>query len=176
MTARHLLITLALCMQACTCGKGTPISRGDAPPVVVVDPDEAKAPPALAEKEPNDTRAEAQALVSGKWNEGSLKKKGEGKKPGDQDWYRVKLSSAAAILHATLTGIPDVDLVLEAFNGSGKRLVKVNNNSAGGGEVLVNLAVGDEDVFLRVRARGGAASAKKYRLTYKLREIGRAHV
>lgn len=169
MPARHALIYLALILQACTCNKGAPIPRGDAPPVVVVDPDEAKAPPADPEKEPNDSRVEAQPLAAAKWVEGSLKKIEEVKN-GDQDWYRVKLTTTASILHATLTGVPGLDLVLEAYSAGGKRLVKVNNNSAGGGEVLINLAVRDEDVFLRVREKGGKASAKKYRISYKVRD------
>ena len=166
---RWILLTALFSLQACTCNRGTPITRGDAPPVVVVDPDEAKIPPADAEKEPNDSRKSAQLMARDKWIEGALRSSPD--QARDQDWYRIKISQGSSILRATLTGVPGLDLVLEAFNAGGKRLVSVNNNAAGGGEVLVNLAVLDEDVYLRVsRTKGASSSRGRYRITYRLRD------
>ena len=170
MLMRWILLVLLISLQACTCNRGTPITRGDAPAVVVVDPDEARLPPADPEKEPNDSREAAQLMVKDKWIEGTLGPS-SAQKTGDHDWYRITISGESSILRATLTGVPGLDLALEAYNAGGKRQVLVNNNTAGGGEVLVNLAVRDEDVFLRVsEVKGRSSSTGRYRVSVRLRE------
>lgn len=177
-----LPVLLSLCLLGgCTCNNSRPISRGDALPVVVVDPDEIQRVPATPEREPNDTAAQAQPLVPDDWIEGSVTAPGSGKQ-ADLDWYRVKTPRQATILSATLAGVPGQDLMLEAMDARGKRLVKVDNNGAGGSELLVNLTVADEDVFLRVRQKppatrrgtpptpGQTGARGRYRLGYRLRQ------
>jgi hypothetical protein len=82
------------------------------------------------------------------------------------------------ILSATLSGVADADLVLEAWNESpargggtpkGERLVHIDNSGAGEGEVLKNLAVEKGVIYLLVREAKGRPTAGRYRLTFGLR-------
>ena len=162
------LCVALLLLPACRCGEPAPSRSGKNPPVVVVDPDEVNRPKPLEEKEPNDRRREAQDLPSDRQVEGQLEKRES--RRGDVDWYRFRCDVAGQVATVELTGIPDGDLVLEAFDERGKRLVQVNNTRDGGGETLVNLAAEAGSTFLvRVRARKGKVGNGRYRISYSLR-------
>lgn len=170
-----LWLTLASLLPTggCKCDQRSAAPRRSKPAVVVVEPDESGLPAAVPEREPNDLRSTAQPLSADKRVAGTIGPPGDGK-AGDQDWFRVKAPGKPQMLVATLGGVPGVDLVLEAYGSQGKRLVKVNNNPAGGGEVLVNLAVDRQEVYLRVTAVGAGGGAKAggtpYRIGYRLRQ------
>ncbi len=172
-----LAAVLPLVAAGCRCSGrgGGPARRG--PAVVVVDPDELVRASAAPEQEPNDERRQAQELELEKPVGGTLsaRTKDGGR---DQDWYRIPVE-VNRILEASLSGIAAADLVLEAFSAEGKRLVKVNNHGEGGGEALVNLAVGPGRYYLRVTSRPPTSAAKVgsraagnrvYRISYKLRD------
>jgi hypothetical protein len=128
-------------LPACRCSAPRRLSSGKGPAVVIVDPRDDKA--ALAEKEPNNQLEQATPLPASEVLEGKLDAL------GDVDWYRVEVSKAG-ILSATLRGVPQQDLVLEAYSKAGKRLVLVDNARAGGGEVLANLAVTAGSYYLKI--------------------------
>ncbi len=150
-------------LGGCTCGERSRPARGDAPAVLIVDPEEDTAE-ALAEQEPNDTPARAQGLDPEERVQGALQR------AGDEDWYRVGATADGQVLSATVSGVVGLDLVLEAYDAAGQRLMRVDNGQQGSGEVLVNLAVEAGGYTLRVLEKGGQASgAGTYRLSYRLR-------
>ncbi len=181
------LIAAVLVVRAGGCGKGggsAEAGKGGGG-VVVVDPDEVGRPPATPEEEPNDTATQAQELPPDRAVEGTLAEK----PGGDRDWYRIEIKAPKQILTATVTGVAELDLVLEAFGtgGSGaapaparrsraaaathrpERLVRINNSKVGEGEVLVNLAPAPGTTYLLVREAKGQGSAGRYRISYALR-------
>lgn len=159
-----MLLLLTGALSACTCNKRVTGGQGDRPPVVVVDPDEIGRPKPTAEVEPNNSRKQAQDLSEERSLEGALSG------PADADWYRIQVAAEGEILRATLSGASDLDLVLEAFDEAGKRLVRVNNSQQGGGEVLVNLATRPGTFFLKVGEAKGRSGVGRYRIGYVLRE------
>ena len=161
-----MLVALALLTQGCTCNSRLSARAGDSPAVVVVDPEEASRPKPVAEEEPNNQRPQAQALVEGTAVEGAL---GGGSGKPDVDWYRLQVTSEQ-VLTVTLSGVPDADLSLEAFDDQERRLVRVNNSREGGGEVLVNLGVRSATYHFRVKAVKGKTGTGRYRIGYALRQ------
>ncbi len=151
-------------LLSCDC-KAPPASTPDkGPAVVVVDPEEADAPPATAETEPNDSRKLAQPLKAGEWIEAAMSEK-------NTDWFRLNFteSESPQVAQVRVRGVTGLNLRLEAFNAEGKRLVKVDNAGEGGGEVLVNLSVEPGIGFLRVSEVKGLGTTLPYRIGYSLR-------
>jgi hypothetical protein len=152
---------------ACQCEEEASLRKSNQPAVVVVDPEDADQPAVAREEEPNDSRRRAQALGAEARVAGSFRATDE--KRGDIDWYRVEIAEPDQILTTTLAGVPDLDVVLEAFSSEGERLVKVNNTGEGGGEVLVNLAPDPGMVLLRVREAKRRHGPGHYRIGFELR-------
>lgn len=164
----NVMSTLTIVLgSGCTCDRDSRSDGQGQPPVVIVDPDELERPRADPEHEPNDDRSQAQALLAEQWIEAALSPARDRSK--DVDYYRIQVEEGDHILSGMLTGVKDLDLVLEAYADDGQRLVRVNNTKEGGGEVLVNLAVAGGRYFLAVREAKGRASTDRYRINYQLR-------
>jgi hypothetical protein len=173
------LLPVLLPLSSCTCGGKDERGKKGRPTVVVVDPDEVGRPKPTPEVEPNDTHKRAQPLLKDTWVEGTI---GSEK---DRDTYRVDVTEGGQVLQATLSGAKGLDLAIEAWGapanslgGGGppprpsakrERLVRVNNNKEGEGEVLVNLGVDPGATYLVVREVKGQSSTASYRLAYQLR-------
>jgi hypothetical protein len=125
--------------------------------------------PSTFEKEPNDIAAMATLLprdrpVSG--HVGNPRPDGE----PDFDYYRIPAGSGLRAVTAKITGVPEVDLVLELFDSTGKLVTKVDHAHQGEGESLGPVAIGSGEAFVRARpvwTAGQAApgSATPYELT-----------
>jgi eukaryotic-like serine/threonine-protein kinase len=125
--------------------------------------------PSTFEKEPNDVAAMATLLprdrpVSG--HVGSPRPDGE----PDFDYYRIPAGSGPRAVTAKITGVPDVDLVLELFDSTGKLLTKVDHARQGEGESLGPVAIGSGEAFVRARpvwtsGETAAGSTIPYELT-----------
>jgi len=158
-----LLCAWTLLLAGCTCKARGPSKKRDKPPVVILDP-ESEGPEPVPEKEPNATRGTAQQLTTEAPIQGALQQK------EDQDWYAVKVSEGGQVLRATLSGVAGLDMLLEAFDNSGKRLMRVDNSKEGGGEVLVNLTVNQGLYYLRVsQHHTEPVSGGTYQINYRLR-------
>jgi eukaryotic-like serine/threonine-protein kinase len=126
--------------------------------------------PAALEKEPNDVPALATTLPEGRSVSGHVGAPRPGGEP-DFDYYRIPLGPGTRAVTASVTGIPDVDLVLELFDGSGQRLGKADAAGPGKDEKLGPIAAGPGEAFVLVRpvwTAGGppaAASPTPYELT-----------
>jgi eukaryotic-like serine/threonine-protein kinase len=126
--------------------------------------------PVTVEKEPNDVPSLATTLPQGRpvsGHVGSPRTSGE----PDFDYYRVPAGPGTRAVTATVTGVPEVDLVLELYDDTGQRLAKVDNTGAGKDESLGPVAIGQGEAFVRVRPvwtagePAGAASPTPYELT-----------
>jgi serine/threonine protein kinase len=106
--------------------------------------------PSTFEKEPNDTAAMATLLprdrpVSGKV--GAPRSDGE----PDFDYYRIPAGSGPRAVTAKITGVPEIDLVLELFDATGKLVAKADHTRQGEGESLGPVAIGNGEAFVRAR-------------------------
>jgi hypothetical protein len=106
--------------------------------------------PATAEKEPNDVPSLATILPLGKAVSGHVGAPRTSGEP-DFDYFKVPAGQGTRAVTARVTGIPDVDLVLELYDESGQRLAKVDNAGAGKDEALGPNAIGPGEAFVRVR-------------------------
>jgi hypothetical protein len=191
MRPRAALALIALVVSACPERRRPIALRTDAgPSVVVVDRRPAGGrPPVIDEVEPNDDRKAAQPLPAGKGVRGTIGPDHlvKGKLLGDEDVYvytapsvpgaplapNTPLDAGAAIapvlgpsVRVDLSGVPGLDLQLEALDERGRRLVMVNDGKEGEDEAILALGVEPgRPVYLRVRAvpratdRRGAAQA-----------------
>jgi len=174
-------VAIGLFMLAGGCGdrRKPLVVRGDlGPAVVVVDP--RKVPPApklplIDEKEPDDDREHAQPLEPGKGVKGTLgaPRTVKGKQVPDEDIFVYTHNGEPTDggfdeLRVEVTGVPGVDLVLEALDGDGKRLWQANDAGDGAPEVITNLAVTPgHTYYLRVRPTKPVATppGESYALT-----------
>ena len=102
------------------------------------------------EREPNDTPAQATLLPLDKPVAGHVGKRLGANAP-DMDYFRIPGSKESRVVSARLEGIPDVDLVLELFDGQGVALAKSDARGKGGGEWIQPTLVGPGEAFILVR-------------------------
>jgi hypothetical protein len=105
---------------------------------------------ASVEREPNDRPALASPLTSGQTVRGRIGVAHLEGQP-DVDYYRVPPGAGPRALTARVGGVPDLDLVLELFDGHGQLMARANAGVAGEEERLGPVALGDGEAFLRVR-------------------------
>ena len=128
--------------------------------------------PSTAEKEPNDLAAMATLLPRDKPVSGHV---GEPRPSGepDFDYYRIPAGKGTRAVTAKITGVPDVDLVLELYDGDGQAGgPRRTTRAKGEGESLGPAAIG-AGRGLRARPPGlgrrastpAAGSSTPYELT-----------
>lgn len=105
---------------------------------------------AVTEQEPNDSPAQATLLPLDKPVAGHVGKRLASNAP-DMDYFRIPSSKETRVVSARLEGIPDVDLVLELFDGQGVAVAKSDARGKGGGEWIQPTAVGPGEAFILVR-------------------------
>jgi serine/threonine protein kinase len=103
-----------------------------------------------AEREPNNTPGYANLIASDVAVTGSIGKMLEGGHP-DLDYFQVPAGGGQRVLSARLEGIPDMDLVLELYDGQGRRLAKADAHGVGWGEWLQPISIGPAEAYLLVR-------------------------
>ncbi len=105
--------------------------------------------PRETEIEPNDSPKTASLLPRGIAVYGHV-----GKPHGDEpdfDYYRIPAGAGPRTVTAMVSGIPDIDLVLELFDDQGARLAKVDGNREGEPEILGPVLIGKSDAYVRAR-------------------------
>jgi hypothetical protein len=106
--------------------------------------------PITFEKEPNDVPALASSLIQGRPISGTIGKPRASGEP-DFDCFRVPSGTGDRALTASVTGVADLDLVLEVYDDAGRRIVKVNAGGPGAPESVGPVAIGAGESFVRVR-------------------------
>ena len=102
------------------------------------------------EREPNNTPGYANLLPSGVPIHGTIGKLGADGH-GDVDYFRIPAGKGARTVDARLEGIPGVDLVLELYDGQGRRIAKSDERGRGWGEWLQPTMIGPAESYLAVR-------------------------
>ena len=123
--------------------------------------------PKLAEQEPNDHFKQAQTIAEYPcMAEGYI---GEKK---DQDWFKISIpADSAVILRAELTGVEGLNLKMELMDSENEKLLEVDRQKEGEGEILTNYGLTSGDYFLRVRELWSANTERKFNdtLAYHLK-------
>ncbi|MGZ3407462.1 MAG: protein kinase domain-containing protein, partial [Polyangia bacterium] len=103
------------------------------------------------EVEPNNTPATANAIASGRAVKGQVGKR-IAVEESDRDFFRFSVTgSDPKVLRAELTGIPNMELVLEVFDGTGKKIAEADNGGIGDGEIVPNLKLQPGEHYIAVR-------------------------
>jgi serine/threonine-protein kinase len=127
--------------------------------------------PATVEKEPNDVPSLATMLPQGKPVSGYVGSSRTSGEP-DFDFYRISPGPGTRSVTAKLTGVPDVDLVLELYDDTGHLLGRADEGRAGKDESLGPVAIGQGEAFVRVHpvwsAGAGEAPAAASTTPYEL--------
>jgi hypothetical protein len=101
------------------------------------------------EREPNNTPAQANRIASGRPVKGQIGKR-LALEESDRDLYRFDVPSEMG-LRVELSGLPNMELVLEVFDGSGHKVAEADNGGVGDGELIPNLRVGRGEHYIAVR-------------------------
>jgi hypothetical protein len=103
------------------------------------------------EVEPNNTPAQANPIKSGRPIKGQIGKR-IAVEESDRDFFRFGTSGTQQmVLRAELTGLPNMELVLEVFDGSGKKVAESDNGAVGDGELVPNLRIEPGEHYVAVR-------------------------
>ncbi|MEK7389270.1 MAG: hypothetical protein AAB036_06200 [Elusimicrobiota bacterium] len=114
----------------------------------------------LTEFEPNDQRADATPLELDSMS-------GTIAPVGDQDWYRVSVSSfGRSLLRAELSGLAGTDLALSLRDGLGNELISVDNMGREQPEILTGWGASAGEYYLVVSEKSGKKADS--RQTYQL--------
>jgi hypothetical protein len=103
------------------------------------------------EVEPNNTPATANSLASGRPIRGQVGKR-IAPEESDRDYYRFAVEgSEPVVLRAELSGLPNMELILEVFDAAGKKVAESDNGGVGDGELIPNLKLAPGEHYIAVR-------------------------
>ncbi|MEO6952005.1 MAG: protein kinase, partial [Polyangia bacterium] len=105
---------------------------------------------AVEEHEPNDDAAHANLLASGQAIRGQVGKR-RNVEESDRDFYRLVVPPGATRLVAEVTGIPEMDLILQVFDAQGHELAVSETGAEGDAEAIFDLHVAPGDYYIEVR-------------------------
>lgn len=106
-----------------------------------------------SEVEPNQSPAEATPLAPGIELRGQLGRRIDTER-GDVDVYRLRFAPGTAAFSASVTALPNLDIVLEVYReGGASPLLTVDGHGVGEGESLAGFPVVGEGILLLVRER-----------------------
>ncbi|MBN1352207.1 hypothetical protein JXJ21_22610 [candidate division KSB1 bacterium] len=119
----------------------------------------------LTEQEPNNNSEQANAIsVAPVQITGYI---GEQK---DQDWFKITIPpDSSAILRAELDGVAELNLKMELMDSEQERLVEVDRQKEGEGEILTNYTLTQGDYFIRIRELWLANKERKFNDTLAYR-------
>lgn len=128
----------------------------------------APSPVAGFEREPNNTSGDANELSVGEVVRGSILGRHDGK--GDEDTFAVHIKEPRKFVATVrLSPLPDINLQLVLFDGTGRQLAKIDREPAGVEEVATRVGL-TERLFVSVRQNtDGGAPKENSRDTYSLR-------
>jgi hypothetical protein len=116
------------------------------------------------EMEPNNDAAQANVIQSDEIA-------GRISSAGDRDFFLVKSSGDLRIHRVEAVPSPELDIALNVYDASKKRLYEINGAGKGEREIIPN-AASNEDIFIEVLSRGAATAEDA---SYRLQVSSRAH-
>lgn len=103
------------------------------------------------ETEPNNTPAQANPIASGRPIKGQIGKR-IAVEESDRDFYRFVVEGAEpVVLRAEVSGLPNMELIMEIFDGAGNKIADIDNGDVGDGEVAPNLRIAPGEHYIAVR-------------------------
>ena len=105
---------------------------------------------AVEEHEPNDDTTSANLLASGQAIRGQVGKR-RNVEESDRDVYRIVVPPGATRLTAEVSGIPEMDLVLQVRDANGHELAASETGAEGDAEAIFDLHVEPGDYYVEVR-------------------------
>ena len=103
------------------------------------------------ETEPNDQPATANPIASGRAIRGQIGKR-LAVEESDRDFYRFRVDGGEQkVLRVEVSGLPNMELMLEVFDGTGKKVAEADNGGVGDGEIVPNLRIGPGEHYIAVR-------------------------
>jgi hypothetical protein len=105
----------------------------------------------VTEVEPNASAAQANPLALGRPIRGQIGKR-LSLYESDRDFFRFTLGPGEHVVRAEVTGIGDLDLKLEIYDGAGGRRADYDTGGKGDGEIIPNLRLTGGGYYAEVRA------------------------
>jgi hypothetical protein len=106
------------------------------------------------ESEPNDDPATANPIASGRPIRGHIGKR-RSQEESDRDFFHLVVPPASPQgeqrLTAEVSGIPEMDLILQVFDGSGRAIAESETGAEGDAEAIYDLRVAPGDYYVQVR-------------------------
>jgi serine/threonine-protein kinase len=103
------------------------------------------------ESEPNNTPAQANPIASGRPIKGQIGKR-IAVEESDRDFFRFTVKGKEQVaLRVEVTGLPNMELVLEVFDGTGHKMADIDNGDVGDGEIAPNLRLDPGEHYIAVR-------------------------
>ena len=102
-----------------------------------------------SEREPNDRPAQANPIASGRPVKGQIGKR-LSLEESDRDFFSFSVTGPS-LLRVELSGLPNMELVLEVFDGQGAKVAEADNGGVGDGEVIPNLRLDAGEHYIGVR-------------------------
>jgi hypothetical protein len=102
------------------------------------------------EVEPNDDPATANAVESGRSIRGHI---GQRRSPeeSDRDFYHLSVTPPNDRLTVEVTGIPEMDLILQLYDGAGKLVAESETGAEGDAEAIFDQRVQPGEYYVQVR-------------------------
>jgi serine/threonine-protein kinase len=101
------------------------------------------------EREPNDTAAQANPIASGRAIKGQIGKR-LSLEESDRDFFSFSVG-VPSLLRVEVSGLPNMELVLEVFDGHGAKEAEADNGGVGDGEIIPNLRLAPGEHYIAVR-------------------------
>jgi eukaryotic-like serine/threonine-protein kinase len=103
------------------------------------------------EHEPNNAPATANPIASGRAIKGQVGKR-VALEESDRDFFRFRVEGGEPkVLRVELSGLPNMELMLEVFDGTGKKVAEADNGGVGDGEIIPNLKLAPGEHYIAVR-------------------------
>jgi len=107
--------------------------------------------PETTEQEPNNSASSANLVGNGIAVFGQIGEPSPDDTP-DFDYYRIPAGKLGRQVRAALTGVADLNVILELYDDSGRPVFKVERGPRGKGGGFGPIAIGKSEYFVRVRA------------------------
>ncbi|MEW5899960.1 MAG: hypothetical protein AB1715_00690 [Acidobacteriota bacterium] len=115
-----------------------------------------------SEREPNNTREEANEVQLGETVEGFIEAE------FDEDFYKLVVNKPGkSIIRVDVSGAPDVQLVLRILDAEGNQLEFIDETGPGEPEALIDFGVTEAVYYLKVEGTQEKAKTAKYVMTTK---------
>ncbi len=102
------------------------------------------------EREPNNSAGQANLIPTEGGVSGMMGKRSESGAP-DMDYFLVPSGKGQREVSVEVTGLPNMDLVIELFDAQGRPVAKANTAGVAEGESLATTAIGPGEHFILIR-------------------------